>query len=36
VKQSMALLVAGLRSDDRVAIVALSTDARVVLSPTPG
>lgn len=36
VKQSMALLVSQLRSDDRVAIVAFSTQARVVLMPTPG
>lgn len=36
VKQSIALLVDQLRSDDRVAIVAFSTQARVVLSPTPG
>lgn len=36
VKQSIALLVAQLRSDDRVAIVAFSTNARVVLTPTPG
>jgi len=36
VKQSMALLVAQLRSDDRVSIVAFSTKARVVLRPTPG
>jgi Ca-activated chloride channel homolog len=36
VKQSLALLVEQLRSDDRVAIVAFSTSARVVLMPTPG
>ena len=36
VKQSIGLLVAQLRPDDRVAIVAFTTDARIVLEPTPG
>ena len=36
VKQSIALLVSQLRADDRVAIVAFSTEARLVLAPTPG
>lgn len=36
VKQSLAMLVSQLRSDDRVAIVAFTTDARVVLQPTSG
>ena len=34
VKQSIAILVGQLRSDDRVAIVAFTTTARVVLPPT--
>ena len=36
VKSSLRLLVDQLRPSDRVAIVAFSTDARVVLRPTPG
>lgn len=36
VKQSLALLVAQLKSRDSVAIVAFSTEARVVLPPTAG
>ena len=36
VKQSIGLLVDQLRPDDRVSIVAFTTDARVVLEPTPG
>jgi Ca-activated chloride channel family protein len=36
VKQSLALLVAQLKSSDSVAIVAFSTEARVVLAPTAG
>ena len=36
VKSSLRLLVDRLRSTDRVAIVAFSTEARVVLRPTPG
>ncbi len=36
VKQSLNLLVDQLRSDDSVAIVAFSTEARVVLGPTRG
>jgi Ca-activated chloride channel family protein len=36
VKQSLALLASQLRSDDRLAIVAFSTDARTVLESTSG
>ena len=36
VKQSLAILAGQLRDDDRIAIVAFSTDARVVLPPTWG
>jgi Ca-activated chloride channel family protein len=36
VKQSLALLATQLRSDDRVSIVAFSTEARVVLRSTSG
>jgi Ca-activated chloride channel family protein len=36
VKSSLRLLVDELRSDDRVGIVVFTSDARVVLEPTPG
>ena len=36
VKGSLALLANEMRSDDRIAIVAFSTEARVVLGPTSG
>lgn len=36
VKSSLRLLVNQLRSSDRVGIVAFTTDARIVLDPTPG
>jgi Ca-activated chloride channel family protein len=36
VKQSLRLLVDQLRREDRVSIVAFTTQARVVLGPTPG